>query len=88
MELFGLFGLVILVAAFLLQSAGFFRKKELSFYILNALGAGLLAQYAIAIQNVYFAILESIWFIGAFISLGSICKKRISMNHSVTLKKK
>ena len=81
MEIIGLLGLIILVCSFLLQSIGFFREKELSFYSFNAFGAGLLAYYAISINNPYFAVLESIWCIGAFVSFGTKYHKRIIFNH-------
>jgi hypothetical protein len=84
METVGLFGLIILVAVFLLQTRGIFRGKDLYFYGLNAVGAGLLSYYAISIANVYFAVLESIWCVGAFISLGTIWIKRT--NHRNTQK--
>ena len=71
MEIAGLIGLIILVVVFLFQSAGFFKekgKKEMLFYLCNGVGAGLLAQYAFSIPNIYFGILESIWCIAAFMS--------------------
>jgi hypothetical protein len=74
LETFGLSGLIILVGVFLLQSRGVFKKKEMAFYILNAFGAGLLAYYAFSIENIYFAILETIWCLGAAISLGIMFK--------------
>lgn len=82
MEVIGLFGLIILVVVFLFQSIGFFRKKELYFYGFNAIGAGLLAQYAFSIPNFYFGILESIWCISAFVSVGTIFYRKTLLNHA------
>lgn len=84
LEIFGLLGLIALVATFLFQSAGFFDKRKPLFYILNAIGAAFLAYYAGLIQNIYFAILESIWCIAAFTSLGNILLK----NHKNGTRKK
>ena len=71
MEILGLAGLTILVSVFLFQAIGLFAKRKLSFYILNAIGAGMLAYYAGVINNVYFVILESVWCTGAAISFGT-----------------
>lgn len=70
LEIIGLIGLIILVAVFLLQVIGLFARRKLLFYLLNAVGAGLLAYYAGMIQNTYFAILETIWCAGAAVSFG------------------
>jgi len=84
LEIVGLLGLITLVVIFLLQSVGVFDKRKSFFYAFNTIGAGLLAYYAGFIQNVYFAILESVWCIGAFASLGNIFLK----NHRNGLRKK
>jgi len=72
LELVGLFGLISLVVTFLLQTTGIFEKRKTLFYTLNGIGAGFLAYYAVTIQSIYFAILESVWCIGAFAYLVSI----------------
>lgn len=82
-EIGGLIGLVILVTAFLLQSAGFLRGKEQYFYFFNAVGAALLTWYAISLPNIYFAVLEGIWSIGAFASLSTIFYRQGTITHAI-----
>jgi hypothetical protein len=80
-EVIGLLGLIILVSVFLLHSAGRLRKNsEIYFYGFNALGALFLTTYAISLPNVFFAILESIWCVGAAVS-GTITFRRVFWNH-------
>jgi hypothetical protein len=83
-EIVGLLGLIILVSVFLLHAAGFLQKRESLFYFFNGFGAGLLAHYALSIQNIYFAILESVWCASAFISLGTIYFKKVLVNNKST----
>lgn len=80
-EMMGLAGLVILVSVFLLHATDLLRgKKEIYFYSFNALGAGLLTTYAISLSNIYFAVLESVWCVGALVS-GFILFRKIFWNH-------
>jgi hypothetical protein len=80
-EIVGLVGLVILVVVFLLQGMHLFRgKKEIYFYSFNALGAGLLATYALSLSNIYFTILESVWCAGALVS-GFFMFRKVFWNH-------
>lgn len=83
LEIVGLAGLLILVSVFLSSAAGVFKKREAMFFFLNALGAGLLTYYAFSIPNMYFAVLESVWCAGAWVSLG-VNLKKTRMNGSVS----
>jgi hypothetical protein len=74
-SLVGITGLVMLLLSFLLQTSGIFDSKKIGLQMLNFLGASGLAYYSFAIQNPYFTILETVWSLGALISLLKVCKQ-------------
>jgi uncharacterized membrane protein YdcZ (DUF606 family) len=80
-EVVGFIGLIILVSVFLLHSAGKLRERsEVYFYGFNAIGAFFLTTYAVLLPNILFAVLESIWCVGAVIS-GAVMLRRAPWNH-------
>jgi hypothetical protein len=65
----GVLGVVLLLGSFLLNSAAFFNEQikqssskwALHYSLANFLGAGMLAYYAYALNNIIFLIVEGTW---------------------------
>ena len=60
-EWYAALGIVLLVAAFLLNASKRIKRFTYTYNLLNLLGAGLLTAYALQINAVVFAALEGIW---------------------------
>lgn len=60
-DLVGLSGMILLVAAFLLNLLGKLRASTLGYKLLNVFGAGILAWYGFAKETYIFVALEGFW---------------------------
>ena len=73
----GAIGLLMLLVAFALNEFGFLQTKSSFYNIFNAIGAFLLAIYALYIGSMIFLVLEILWGVFALIKLSlSIGKPR------------
>jgi len=75
---FLLFGFILQISILLENAQQMLTRKEKTICLFNLLGAGLLSVYAFRIENFYFAILETTWFVGAFVLIGTVIKNRLN----------
>ena len=68
----GAVGLVILLIAFFLNEFKILRTESPFYSIFNAIGAFLLADYALSIGSIVFVILEILWGVFAVIKLSLV----------------
>lgn len=61
MLIIGIFGMVLVLVAFLGAQKGYFKKEDLSYDLINFVGSLLLVIYAIDGKSWPFVILNSIW---------------------------
>ena len=59
--LIGLTGMTLILLAFLLDELGKLSQKDKSYQVMNILGSGLLAWYAILLGSWPFLILNIVW---------------------------
>ncbi len=57
----GIIGMALILIGFLLNQTGRFKREDLSYDVINLIGAGLLALYAYLISSWPFLILNLIW---------------------------
>jgi peptidoglycan/LPS O-acetylase OafA/YrhL len=63
------FGLVLLLGAFILNAAGRMDRSAAAYHGMNAVGAGILAWYAVIQATPVFVLLEATWATVAAVSL-------------------
>ncbi len=74
--LLGIFGMVCILLAFILEEfVPRFNQNTISYNLLNILGAGLLLYYGISIKGWPFVVLNGVWLGVAVIKLGKIVQK-------------
>ncbi|MBC8375051.1 MAG: hypothetical protein H8E26_03330 [FCB group bacterium] len=61
LDLFGFSGMILLLAAFLLNQINYFANDSVAYHVFNLLGAYILTYYAIVLGNTPFIILEFVW---------------------------
>ena len=76
LEGFGVFGLLLLLAAFVLNAKKHTKRRSLMYNGLNFLGSMIMGVYAIAKDSTAFILLEFIWAIIALYFLFSILHER------------
>lgn len=74
--LIGITGLSLILAAFFLNLINRLNASSVSYLALNIIGSSFLAYYAIAIRNIPFLILQSIWFLLSLYKLIAILFKK------------
>ena len=84
-EILGAIGVTLLVVAFVLNATGKLRVSYI-YTTLNLVGAGMAAAASYLIDYLPFVILESVWFLAAFVKLMSLLRNRprsdqVSLSH-------
>ena len=71
-ELVAYAGMILILAAFVLETRGILHSKERLYLVLMALGSGLLAVRAYLIDEWAFFILEVAWFTAALLGIRAV----------------
>ena len=71
----GVFGLLMILAAFAANEFGFVKIKSYTYNTLNLLGAVFLGVYAFVLKNMVFVVLEIIWAAIALYFIGKLTFK-------------
>lgn len=72
----GFIGVFQILLAFILNLTGKIKTKNLSFILLNLIGAGMACLASILMKYVPFIILEGVWTLASLISLINYIKKK------------
>lgn len=89
LDIFGAIGLILLLAAFVINHYKFIPRRTFIFNGLNFIGSGILAIYAYYIGSDVFLVLESIWvIISAYFLLDIFHKRHVVKTEKPKKKKK
>jgi hypothetical protein len=76
----GFIGVFQILLAYMLNVMEKITKNDLSFIVLNLIGAGMACYASILMSYMPFVVLEGIWALVSFISLIKYSAKRIRLN--------
>ena len=71
----GILGMVMIVIAFLLEEFSTYTQNTKIYNLFNIVGSAFLIYYGISLQGWPFVVLNSIWFVAAFIKLMNVMAK-------------
>ena len=72
----GIIGLLLILFAFALNLFHFLNQRSISYNLMNIIGSGFLAYYALVLNSVPFLILQIVWGIFSLIKLIHVLVKR------------
>lgn len=72
----GIFGLILILLAFILNLIHKVDSKSKNYLLMNILGSGFLAYYALILESTPFFILQIVWGASSLIKLVFVLKKK------------
>ena len=74
--LLGIFGLILILLAFILNLIHKFNSKSKGYLLMNIIGSGFLAYYALILESMPFFILQIVWGASSLIKLAFVLRKK------------